>query len=180
MRKINKIKKEKNKNKDKNTDKVIVWKKRVKIVFIICILIILFELVAMYLMNKSKDNNITFIDTYNSIYKTDDYYIATGSSNFKYSHFNDSFIYEYEDGKIKDQINRVYAEQAKLVKLDKELNVVFEKTFKTKYDSCFYDAIVYKDAIYAVGDYVYNKEQLPLNTRDGLFAKYEAVEYSIL
>ena len=173
MRKINKIKKEKNKNEEKNIDKVFIWKKRVKIVFIICALIIVFELVAMYLINKSKDNNVTYIDTYNSIFKSDDYYIATGSSNYKYSHYNDPFVYEYEDGKMKGQINRVYAEQAKLVKLDKELNIVFEKTFKTEYDSCFYDAVVHDNNIYAVGSYVYNKEQLPLNTRDGLFVKYD-------
>lgn len=166
----------KNKKKDKkkdNIDKVIIWKKRAKWIFIIAMFIIAIELIAMFLMNKNKESKITFIDTYNSIYKTNDYYIATGSSNFKYSHYNDPFIYEYEDGIQKDKINRVYAEQAKLVKLDKELNIVFEKTFKTDYDSCFYDAKVINDSIYAVGNYVYSKDQLSLNIRDGLLVKYD-------
>ena len=171
MKKSKKIKK--NKNKDNNLDKVIIWKKRAKYTFIIVISIIIIELVAMYLINKNRESKVTFIDTYNSIYKTNDYYIASGSSNFKYSHYNDPFIYEYEDGTIKDKINKVYAEQAKLVKLDNELNVVFEKTFKTKYDSCFYDSIVANDAIYAVGNYVYSEKQLSLNTRDGLLVKYD-------
>ena len=173
MKKIKKIIKQKKKKEKENVDKGFIWKKRLKWIFIIAISIIVLELMVMYLISKSKDNNITYIDTYNSIYKTSDYYILTGSSNYKYSHYNDAFIYEYEDDKIEGQINKVYAEQAKLVKLDKELNVVFEKTFKTEYDSCFYDAIVSNDAIYAVGDYVYNKDQLPLKTRDGLLAKYD-------
>ena len=166
----------KNKKKDiknDNIDKVIIWKRRAKWIFIIAMFIIAIELIAMFLMNKNKESKITFIDTYNSIYKINDYYIATGSSNFKYSHYNDPFIYEYEDGIQKDKINRVYAEQAKLVKLDKELNIIFEKTFKTEYDSCFYDAKVINDSIYAVGNYVYSKDQLSLNIRDGLLVKYD-------
>ena len=47
----------------------------------------------------------------------------------------------------KDKINRVYAEQAKLVKLDKELNTVFESTFMGDYDSTFYDAISVGDKV---------------------------------
>ena len=171
MKKSKKIKK--NKNKDNKIDKVIIWKKRAKWTFIIVMSIVLIELVAMYLIHVNKENKITYIDTYNKITKEKDYYLAVGSSNFKYSHYNDPFIYEYEDGITKDKINRVYAEQAKLVKLDNELNVVFEKTFKTKYDSCFYDSIVINDFIYAVGNYVYSEKQLSLNTRDGLLVKYD-------
>ena len=171
MKKSKKIKK--NKNKDINVDKAYVWKKRAKWVFIISLSIIIIEFAIVKLIEISNDNKITYIDTYNSIYKTNDYYIAAGSSNFKYSHYNDAFIYEYEDGIEKDKINKVYAEQAKLVKLDNELNVLFESTFKTKYDSCFFDAIVSNNAIYAVGDYVYSKEQLSLNIRDGLLVKYD-------
>ena len=169
-------KKEKKERKERKTNKLdrgVIWKNRAKWVFIICISIIAIELIAMYLGNKSKDNGVTYIDTYNSITKTEDFYIASGSSNFKYSHYNDPFVYEYEDKIIKGQINKVYAEQAKLVKLDKELNVIFEKTFKGKYDSCFYNAKVINNAIYAVGSYVYEKEQLSLNTRDGLLVKYD-------
>ena len=137
---LRKNKKETNQNIDKKNkkakkvkkevDKGIVFQKRFKIILLISILIILTELIAMYLMNLSKDNNITYYDTLNSIHDYDDYYITSGSSNFKYSKYNDSFVYEYEDlneeSKPKKQ---VYAEQAKLVKLDKELNTVFESTF---------------------------------------------------
>ena len=169
---INK-KKQNNKNVDTNLLKVLKVKKILRIVFIVSISIVLIELIIMYLINLSRENKITYIDTLNSINKVDDYYLVTGSSNFKYSKYNNSFIFEYEDGVQKGLTNRVYAEQAKLVKLDKELNVVFEKTFKTDYHSIFYDAKVANNSIYAVGNYVYEKKQLSINTTDGLIVKYD-------
>ena len=78
--------------------------------------------------------------------------------------------YEYKNDKATQTI---YAEKAKLVKLDKELNVVFEKTFDSDYDSCFYDVSKVSDGFIAVGSYVYEEKQLSLNTRDGLIAKYD-------
>jgi phosphoglycerol transferase MdoB-like AlkP superfamily enzyme len=89
----------KNKKKD-NIDKVIIWKKRAKWIFIIAMFIIAIELITMFLMNKNKESKITFIDTYNSIYKTNDYYIATGSSNFKYSHYNNIKHIKIKEEKI--------------------------------------------------------------------------------
>ena len=163
----------KSKKKNDNIDKSIIWKKRIKWVFIIAMIIILLEIIIMYFIHLHNDNNMVYVDTYNKITKGNDFYIAVGSSNFKYSHYNDSFTYDYEDGIQKDKINHVYAEQAKLVKLDNELNIIFEKTFKTNYDSCFFDAIIANNSIYAVGNYVYSKDQLSLNVRDGLIVKYD-------
>lgn len=159
------------KNKDKKIEKRIKFLKIAKIFIIVCIGIVIIELIAMYLIKLNKESKITYIDTYNSIFKGDDYYIVTGSSNFKYSNYNNILLYEYEDDK--DKVNHIYAEQAKLVKLDKELNVVFEKTFKCDYDSTYYDAITSNNAIYAVGSYVYEKKQISLKTRDGLLVKYD-------
>ena len=149
-------------------------KKKAKIIAIICVSIILIEVIIMLIMNYNRESKITYFDTLYSIENVDDeYYIAAGSSNFHDSRYNESFIYEYEDGIIKDQINKAYALQAKLVKYDKELNVVFEKTFECDYDSTFYHAVSVSDGFIAVGSYVYEKDQLSINTRDGLIAKYD-------
>jgi len=164
----------KNKKDKKNIDKGIIFKKRFKVVLIISISIILIELIIMYLISLNKDSKLTFVDTLNSIHNYNDFYVLSGSSNFKYSKYNDSFIYEYtdlnEESKPKKQ---AYAEQAKLVKLDGELNTVFESTFMGDYDSTFYDAISVDESIYAVGSYVYEESQISLRTRDGLLVKYD-------
>ncbi len=162
------------KEKTKAVHDYVTLKRRAKVIMIVCLTIILIEVILMLLMKFGQDNKVMFIDTLYSVENVnDEYYIAAGSSNFKHSRYNEPFIFEYQDGIQTDKINRVYAEQAKLVKYDNELNVVFEKTFKTDYDSVFYDAKVVKDGIIAVGSYVYEKEQLSLNTRDGLIAKYD-------
>ncbi len=149
-------------------------KRVAKVVTIVCVSIVVIELILMFLYRERNENQITYNDTLYSVESiNDEYYLAVGSSNFKHSKYNDPFIYEYQDGIQTDKINRVYAEQAKLVKYDKNLNLVFEKTFKTKYDSTFYDVKVVGDKIIAVGSYVKEEKQLSLNTRDGLIAKYD-------
>ena len=168
--KKNKIKNNKKKEIDKNK----IFLRRFKYALIICISIILIELFIMYLMNINRDSKITYFDTLNSIHNINNYYIASGSSNFKYSRYNDSFVYEYTDFiDEKKEKKKSYAEQAKLVKYDNELNVIFEKTFDTEYDSTFYDAIVANNYIYAVGSYIYDESQISLKTRDGLLVKYD-------
>ena len=146
-------------------------KKVVKIFLIICLSIVIIELISMYIIHLKRDNENVFIDTLNSINLYDNYYIASGSSNFKYSHYNSMKTYEYKD--LDNSLKKVYKEQAKLVKYDEELNVVFESTFDSSYDSCFNDAIVYDNYIYAVGNYVYDESQINLKTKDGLLAKYD-------
>ena len=143
------------------------------IILIMSLSIIALELLAMYFINLKRDSQNTYVDALHSIHDYEDYYIASGSSNFKNSRYNDSFIYEYEDLNEEEKPKKkVYAEQAKLVKLDKELNTVFESTFKTNFDSTFYDAISVGDSIYAVGSYIYEESQISYNTRDALLVKY--------
>ncbi len=176
-KKIKSKKKEERKKKreEKRETRDYVKIKRVsRAIMMICILIIVIEVVAMLIKKTEIEADITFIDSLNSIVNVDNkYYIAAGSSNFRHSNYNNSFTYEYKDAIYKNKINKVYAEQAKLVKYDSEMNIVFEKTFKGKYDSAFYDVKVGKDFIIAVGSYVYEEEQLPIHTRDGLIVKYD-------
>ena len=170
---LKKIKKENKKKAKKEVDKSVVFKRRFKVVFIISLIIIISELVVMYFINLNRESQIKYIDNYYSIKNYDDYYLALGSSNFKYSKYNDIKIYEYKDLNEETQpLVKAYAEQAKLVKLDKELNTIFESTFECDFDSTFYDAIIKDQDIYVVGSYVYNEEQVSSKTRDALLAKY--------
>ena len=177
--KKSKTKKEKKPKKErkekKKVDKSVLLKRRVKLILAICLIIIIAELLIMYGMKLNKESKITYYDSLNSIRAVNDqYYIASGSSNFKYSRYNDSFIYEYHDENFDDKpLKQAFAEQAKLVKYDKELNVLFEKTFETTYDSTFYDAVVVNNSIYAIGSYIYEESQISYQTRDGLIVKYD-------
>ena len=176
--KVNQTKKNKSKKEIKAEKKALrdynSLKRKAKIIGIICLVIIAIELVVMYAMHLIRESKITYVDTLYSIQNVDDeYYLAAGSSNFRHSKYNSPFTYEYEDSVQEGKINTVYAEQAKLVKLDQELNVIFEVTFKTDYDSIFYDAAKVDDGYIAVGSYVYEEKQLSINTRDGLIVKYD-------
>jgi len=141
--------------------------KKIKIVLIIIVLVIISELIGMYIIYKKRDSKIVYIDTLNSINLVDDYYIGVGSSNFHNSRYIDMKIYNYNN-------NKVYAEQAKLVKYDNELNIEFESTFDSKYDSTFYDSVSVDSNIYVVGSYVKDEKQIELKVREGLLVKYNS------
>ncbi|MGN1352996.1 MAG: hypothetical protein ACI4WF_02910, partial [Bacilli bacterium] len=163
---VKKIKKEKK-------DYLLLRKKAITI-GIICISIVVIELIVMLIMHLVRESKITYIDALYKIENVDNsYYIAAGSSNFKHSRYNNTFLYEYTSEEDKNNVQNIYAEKAKLVKLDKELNVVFESTFKSDYDSCFYDVSKVEDGFIAVGSYIYDKKQIGLKTRDGLIVKYD-------
>ena len=163
---VKKIKKEKK-------DYLLLRKKAITI-GIICLSIVVIELIVMLIMHLVRESKITYIDALYHIENVDNsYYIAAGSSNFKHSRYNNTFLYEYTSEEDKNNVQKIYAEKAKLVKLDKELNVVFESTFKSDYDSCFYDVSKVEDGFIAVGSYIYDKKQIGLKTRDGLIVKYD-------
>ena len=162
--KVEKIKK------DKNIDSI-SFKRKAKLIGLLCLTIVFIELIVMLVIHITRENKLTYIDAYYNISNVDDsYYIVAGSSNFKHSRYNEMKTYKYKNDK---ETQTIYAEKAKLVKLDKELNVIFEKTFVSDYDSCFYDVSKVSDGFIAVGSYVYEEKQLSLNTRDGLIAKYD-------
>lgn len=166
--KVEKIKKDKKNKKEIDS---ISFKRKAKLIGLLCLTIVSIELIVMLIMHIVREDKLTYIDAYYNISSVDNsYYIVAGSSNFKHSRYNEMKTYEYKNDKATQTI---YAEKAKLVKLDKELNVVFEKTFDSDYDSCFYDVSKVSDGFIAVGSYVYEEKQLSLNTRDGLIAKYD-------
>lgn len=168
-----KIKNKKNRKEEKNKKEINTFslKRKTKLIGLICLTIVLIEIIVMLVIHTSRENKITYLDTYYNISNVDDsYYIVAGSSNFKHSRYNEITTYEYTN---EEKQETIIAEKAKLVKLDKELNIIFEKTFKSDYDSTFYDVSKVSDGFIAVGSYVYEEKQLSLKTRDGLIAKYD-------
>ena len=169
MKKLNSVKKENSKKKVNNRGFKIL-----KIVFIIAACIVVIELIVMLIMYFRNESKINYLDTINDISLIDNsYYLGAGSSNFNGSKFNDKKTYKLYTDESKSDYRKIIAEQAKLVKYDKDMDVVWEKTFDTEYDSTFYDAVNVTDGYIAVGSYIYEYEQIDLRIRDGLIVKYD-------
>lgn len=146
--------------------------KLIKSIVIICFVLITVELIIMAGTYIFRENNIDYIDGLNDIKIIDDGYIAVGTSNFKNSKDVSKKLYEHtipENG----EKETIIANQAKLVKYDSDMNIVWERTFPCDYDSAFYSVINVSDGYVAVGSYIYEYEQIDLRLRDGLIVKYD-------
>ena len=171
---INIKKEEKIINEKREKNRIDKKYKVLKFILIMALSVIIIELLIMLILYFKNENNINYMDTINNVKLIDNkYYLGAGSSNFRYSKYNDKKVYEYHDS-ITDTDKRIIAEQAKLVKYDNDMNIVWEKTFDTKYDSTYYDATLVSDGIIAVGSYIYDYEQIEARVRDGLIVKYDS------
>ena len=140
--------------------------KLVKKVIIICLIAIIIELLAMFIIKIVRERNIDHVNTINDLVKLDDGYIVVGISDFYDSKNIDMKTYEYENSKM-------IANQARIAKLDNNYNLVWENTFDNTYDVSFYSVIKVSDGYIAVGSLVSKYEQIEVNTRDGLIVKYD-------
>jgi hypothetical protein len=136
-----------------------------KIIFI-CLIVILVELLAMFIIKIVRERNIDHVNTINDLVKLDDGYIVVGISDFNDSKNIDMKTYEYENSKM-------ITNQARIAKLDKDYNLVWENTFDNKFDASFYSVIKVDDGLIAVGSLVSKYEQIEVNTRDALIVKYD-------
>ena len=170
MKKINdKVQKE-----NKKGLKEIANFKTLKIIFIVAVCVIVLELLLMLIMYVGNERKINYVDTVNDVSLIDNkYYLLAGSSNFNNSKFNDKKTYKYTSSDGSSKNKTIIAEQAKLVKYDLDMNVIWEKTFDSDYDAVYYDAINVSDGYIAVGSYIYEYKQIELRTRDGLIVKYD-------
>lgn len=167
------IKEDKKLKKEKKPMDIKRKMKIIKNIAIICVCLIIFELFIMLIMYFKNESDIKYLDTVNNISLIDNkYYLEAGSSNFRYSKYNDKKVYKFYNKENKKD-ERIIAEQAKLVKYDLNMNVIWEKTFDCDYDSTYFDAINVSDGIIAVGSYIYKYDQIELRTRDGLIVKYD-------
>lgn len=134
--------------------------------------LVILELVLMAIIFVYREFNIDYVDGLNDVEIIDDGYIAVGSSNFSNSRYVSKKTYNHtivETGKNEE----IIALQAKIVKYDSDQNIIWEKTYDCDYDSEFFSVLPVSDGYIAVGSYVYEYEQIDLNTRDGLIVKYD-------
>ena len=144
----------------------------IKKVVIGCLFVIALELIIMLIIKISRERSINHVDLVNDLIEVSDGYISVGISDFDSSKTIDKKIYEYTDSTTNKKINMI-ANQARIAKLDKDMNLLWENTIKNKYDSTFYSVLEVQDGIIAVGSLVGKYEQIEVNTRDALIVKYD-------
>lgn len=144
-------------------------KNMVKKIVVTCIVIILIEIVAMFVINILRERQIDHVDVINDLIKVDDGYIAVGISDFDGVNKK---IYEYTNSTTK-KTSKIIANQAKIAKYDQDFNIIWEKNYDSLYDASFYSVLKVNDGYIAVGSIVSKHEQIEANTRDALIVKYD-------
>ena len=146
--------------------------KLIKRIVIICFAIIALELIIMAGTYIVREYKVDYQDGLNDIKVISDGYIGAGSSNFRNSKDVSKKVYTHTIPETGEK-ERVIANQAKLVKYDSDMDIVWERTFPCDYDSVFYNVLPVSDGYVAVGSYIYDYKQIDLRTRDGLIVKYD-------
>lgn len=125
---------------------------------IVCIIIILIE-GGLYLHLKNKqEQGISYYDAYQMVIADGKDIIAVGSSDFKKSKHN-----EYTKG----------LEKGKLVKYDKDGNIIFEVQYDKGLSSTFTSVLVLEDSYIVTGSGEYSEQQQQNKTRDAFIIKYD-------
>lgn len=133
------------------------YKKCLIAVSIICGIILLCEIGYVAYRNLYVEKNSTYYDSINSLTVDGDNTVAVGSSNFKYSKYND-----YTNG----------LEKAKIVKYDKNGNILFEKMYDNGINSTFNSIISVDDGYIVVGSGEFSKEEQESEGREAIIVKY--------
>ena len=130
--------------KEVKKDKVRI-SKWLKIVIILCIIIIFFELAFIAITYYNNEQSVVYTDTLNSFKESKDGYLVVGNSDFRRSDFND-----YQEKYTK----------AKFAKYDSDFKVEFESAYTKGFASYFSDVVEYDDGYIAVGGAQYDKQQI--------------------
>ena len=143
--------------KEVKKDKVRIAK-WLKIVIILCIIIIFFELAFIAITYYNNEQSVVYTDTLNRFKESKDGYLVVGNSDFRRSDFND-----YQEKYTK----------AKFAKYDSDFKVEFESAYTKGFASYFSDVVEYDDGYIAVGGAQYDKQQIEDNATDGLIVLYD-------
>ena len=146
-------------------------KKILERIIIICLIVILIEVIAMGIMKIVRERNIDHIKALNDLIKVEDGYLGVGVSDFHQNNYVDEKTYQYTEPISKKKQN-IIATQSRIVKYDKDMNIVWEKTYKNNYDSTFYDVLEVEDGYVAVGSFASDYKQIENNTRNAMIVKY--------
>ncbi len=147
--------KKKKKNDAKKQDKVV---KGLKFIAVLCVLVIVCEAIYIGVKIYQREQNTVYVDTFAAVEKVSDGYIGVGSSDFKKSKYN-----SYSKSHTK----------AKIVKYDKDKNVLFETAYKKGIESSFNDVEETKDGYIAVGSAAYTNKQIKEHVTNGLLVLYD-------
>lgn len=129
-----------------------------KISVVVCILIILIEAVLFFYLKHKQEANSVYYDAYQMVLKDGEYYVAVGSSDFKYSEEHD-----YTDG----------VERGRLVKLNHEGEIILDVIYDKGLASTFTSVLVHDDFYYVTGSGVYDEYQQENNIRDAFLIKFD-------
>ena len=146
-------------------------KKILEKIIIICLIVILTEVVVMGIMKIVRERKLDHIKSLNNLIKVDDGYVGVGISDFHQNNFVDEKTYQYTEPISKEKQN-IIATQSRIVKYDKDMNIIWENTYKSDYDSTFYDILETEDGYIAVGSFASEYKQIEENTREAMIVKY--------
>ncbi len=146
-------------------------KKILEKIIIICLIVILIEVIAMGIMKFVRERKIDHIKSLNNLIKIDDGYVGVGISDFHQNSFVDEKTYQFTDP-ISKKSQNIIATQSRIVKYDKDMNIIWENTYKSNYDSTFYDVLETDDGYVAVGSFASQYKQIEENTREAMIVKY--------
>lgn len=125
---------------------------------IICGVILLLEGVYVIVHKISIENKKVYYDTMNSITIDETDIIAVGSSNFKYSK-----NYSHTNG----------LEKGKIIKYNKNGEILFEKMYQTGINTTFSSVINISDGYIVVGSGVFSEKESTEEAREAFIIKYD-------
>ena len=136
--------------------------KKTKKIFIIvvmtCTIILILEGCYVIYHKIKTDLNTVYYDSLNSLAIDGSDILAVGSSNFRYSQ-----NYNYTNG----------LEKAKLIKYDKEGNIILEKQYEKGINTTFSSIITVEDGYIVVGSGVFSEEEQKNEGREAMIIKYD-------
>lgn len=134
------------------------FKKIVTIIVSLCLLVILIDVIMYFYLKNKNEQSIAYYDSYQMTIKDGNDIIAVGSSDFKNSKLND-----YTSG----------LEKGKLIKYDKNGNIIFEVQYDKGYSSTFTSVLVEDDGYIVTGSGEYSEYQQENRLRDAFLIKYD-------
>lgn len=140
------------KTKDKNIEKKSPKKVMlvVKVAFVICLFVLIIDIFFVLYTKNKQDSKKTFFESLNSYVLMDQSYYGVGSSNMDDNGYEKATLYKY----------------------DSNYKLLWEKRFKSKYNSTFYNIVEDGDFILAVGSYEKTKEENEEKLRTAVLVKY--------
>lgn len=146
--------------------------KFLKRIIMFCIIVIVIEIIAMFIMYLLRERKLVHVEDLYDIKEVSDGYVAVGISDFHDSKFVQVKEFEYMEPISKKRSN-IIATQARFVKYDQNMNIIWEKTFDCEYDSTYYHVLPVSDGYVVVGSYISKYSQIDDNVRDALIIKYD-------